>query len=263
MASQTLSPGKLHKMLYLFPLDQMHVPKSFPTAFLAWLSLMVTFHTVCGFLELCDRRKWLQRFRRQPAGDSITYAEMMPRILFNQVVLMLPAMLLSERLALGYNSRVLFNSVPSLAACLAVMGIGHDVIFYIGHRYLLHSRWGYKRFGHDLHHSTKANCAAGAFYMANSDFCFEILLPYLLPLFALGSEGCVIFHILAPALGTVGGLYEHSGYNFLPAVESLSTTAHFMHHKLGFVSFSDGFGSPGIMDNVLRTTYRHYLRGHK
>mmetsp|Transcript_526 Transcript_526/g.1800 ORF Transcript_526/g.1800 Transcript_526/m.1800 type:complete len:239 (-) Transcript_526:461-1177(-) len=168
MASQTLSPGKLHKMLYLFPLDQMHVPKSFPTAFLAWLSLMVTFHTVCGFLELCDRRKWLQRFRRQPAGDSITYAEMMPRILFNQVVLMLPAMLLSERLALGYNSRVLFNSVPSLAACLAVMGIGHDVIFYIGHRYLLHSRWGYKRFGHDLHHSTKANCAAGAFYMVRS-----------------------------------------------------------------------------------------------
>ncbi|KAJ8905034.1 hypothetical protein NDN08_001546 [Rhodosorus marinus] len=248
------------RVTYLHPLEELRVPEKFPIALVAWMLMMFTFHFLCGTLEICDQKKWLVQFRRKPAGDRKTYKEMMPRILINQIFLMLPCMIIAEKLGLCYQSKQVLISVPSLVYNFLVMGIGHDVIFYVGHRYLLHSRWGYKLFGHDVHHSTSANCALSAFYMANVDFCFEILLPYLIPMWLMGPESCVAFSLLAPSIGAVGGLYEHSGYEFFPNLSIASTKAHFMHHNLGFVSFADGFGSPGLMDWTFGTTYEHYQK---
>jgi hypothetical protein len=66
----------------------------------------------------------------------------------------------------------------------------------------------------------------------------------------------------------MGGLYEHSGYDFasrpevtprrwispLPA-SLVSSHAHGEHHRRSRVSFSDGFGSPGVCDLIFRTRW--------
>lgn len=41
------------------------------------------------------------------------------------------------------------------------------------------------------------------------------------PLLFLPSD--LFFDAMAPCLGAIGGLYEHSGYNFFPFFEALST----------------------------------------
>jgi hypothetical protein len=92
-------------------------------------------------------------------------------------------------------------------------------------------------------------------------------------LLLIGGGGAdVVFHLSIACLGALGGLYEHSGYDFailLPQsdfaqkyprfasllVENLTSKAHGEHHSRGNVSFSDGFGSPGICDSLLGTRW--------
>jgi hypothetical protein len=81
-----------------------------------------------------------------------------------------------------------------------------------------------------------------------------------------------MFHVTAASLGAVGGLYEHSGYDFavrLPRPNRsgfrlqplawlshlVTSKAHGEHHRRSNVSFSDGFGSPGICDTIFRTRW--------
>ncbi len=112
-----------------------------------------------------------------------------------------------------------------------------------------------------------------ACYQSAADFFFEIVLPYLLPLALVGGGGAdVAFHTVIPALGALGGLYEHSGYDFglafrnrratgwrgrLDAVldRMTSSIAHGCHHTRGNVSFSDGFGSPGLCNTIFLTRW--------
>ena len=78
------------------------------------------------------------------------------------------------------------------------------------------------------------------------------------------------FNALQP--GSVGGLYEHSGYDFatgrtdrgaspldrvlrLLPPSLVSSHAHAEHHRRWHVSYSDGFGSPGLCDLVFRTRW--------
>ena len=109
--------------------------------------------------------------------------------------------------------------------------------------------------------------------MSSGDFVLNIVLPYLLPLILIGGGGSdVLFHMLTMALGVVGGLYEHSGYDFgiirqdrptswsgrllaLIPLSLISSHAHGQHHRRSSVSFSDGFGSPGLCDTLFGTRW--------
>jgi len=154
---------------------------------------------------------------------------------------------------------------------LALMGAGHDVVQYAGHRYLLHNpRFAW--LGHRLHHTVDTDVSIGACYMSTGDFVLNIVLPYLLPLIAIGGGGSdILFQLMVLCLGMLGGLYEHCGYDFtaplgpspspwvarlrkwMPAL--VSSHAHSEHHRLGTVSFSDGFGSPGLCDAIFGTRW--------
>jgi hypothetical protein len=80
----------------------------------------------------------------------------------------------------------------------------------------------------------------------------------------------VLFQLVVAGLGALGGLYEHSGYDFARAFERrdtekpgwrrvlgglVSSQAHGEHHRRSSVSFSDGFGSPGLCDTLLGTRW--------
>jgi sterol desaturase/sphingolipid hydroxylase (fatty acid hydroxylase superfamily) len=126
--------------------------------------------------------------------------------------------------------------------------------------------------GHSLHHSTGASKSVSACYMSSADFFLEIVLPYLIPLVLVGAGADITFHLIVASLGAFGGLYEHSGYDFAVAlprqgltgvkrrlVETLAalvtSKAHAEHHRRSNVSFSDGFGSPGICDAIFATRW--------
>ena len=81
-----------------------------------------------------------------------------------------------------------------------------------------------------------------------------------------------MFHITIASLGAVGGLYEHSGYDFAVRLRRpnrsgsrlqplawlaylVTSKAHGEHHRRSNVSFSDGFGSPGICDTIFKTRW--------
>lgn len=93
-------------------------------------------------------------------------------------------------------------------------------------------------------------------YMSAPDFLLEIVVPYLLPLIILssfslcGPRACII----ALPLGAVGGLYEHSGYNFFEGIQVLDTSAHALHHRLWSCSFADGVGAPSFVDPFMGTS---------
>jgi hypothetical protein len=90
------------------------------------------------------------------------------------------------------------------------------------------------------------------------------------PLVLVCAGADIGFHLLVASLGAIGGLYEHSGYDFaarlpkgagfwarpMAGLEGLITSkAHAEHHRRSNVSFSDGFGSPGLCDTIFRTRW--------
>jgi hypothetical protein len=83
-----------------------------------------------------------------------------------------------------------------------------------------------------------------------------------------GGTANLPFQLLVACLGALGGLYEHSGYDFAGALKDVSgrwillvpvslvsSHAHGEHHRRSRVSFSDGFGSPGLCDLIFRTRW--------
>jgi hypothetical protein len=86
------------------------------------------------------------------------------------------------------------------------------------------------------------------------------------------------FQLFVASLGAIGGLYEHSGYDFAAGIRQslaagtssllrlipqslISSHAHGEHHRRSRVSFSDGFGSPGLCDALFRTRWDLRERG--
>lgn len=120
--------------------------------------------------------------------------------------------------------------------------------------------------------------------MSAPDFFLEIVLPYLIPLALIGGGGADMrFHSLVVVLGAFGGIYEHSGYDLALAFQAslqskqsgahwkilasllcelVGNRAHSEHHSRAIVSFSDGFGSPGICDTVFGTRWDLVPRHH-
>jgi len=248
------------------------LPWWLPLSALAWAVHMVVFHGVGLGFEWADRRQKLQRFRVRPP-ERRSYHRLLPRVLFNQCVVLLPCMLACEKFGLAYVGTPHLGA-PRFLIDLLLMAIGHDVVQYAVHRGLLHNR-RFLWLRHRLHHSTDAARSISACYMSAADFFLEIVLPYLLPLALIGGAGSdMTFHLLMPAMAAVGGLYEHSGYDFSLALRKPTTSrpwlrrllasippvlvsshAHGEHHRVGDVSFSDGFGSPGICDTLFATRW--------
>ncbi|CAK9782321.1 hypothetical protein CC85DRAFT_282362 [Cutaneotrichosporon oleaginosum] len=269
---------------------------SLPLSVQTWAVQMVVFHAVGLLFELMDRLHLFPSTKVRRTRKS-QYTHLLPTVLRNQILLLLPSMYACELAGLAFVGGSLHPL--RFLANLPLMALGHEIVQYCGHRYLLHapSVWLMQLLRHSVHHSTRASSAISACYMSAVDFFIEIVCPYLLPLAAVGGGGGgAAFHFLVAGAGAVGGLYEHSGYDFAtlfrPAFENvgekplspaekeaaykqieeeergpirkfvtawladfLDNRAHLEHHTRGYVSFSDGFGSPGILDTLLRTRW--------
>jgi len=247
------------------------LPTWMPLSVLTWIVMIAVYHGFGYGFEFCDRTGFLGAAKVRRA-DRLTYLDLLPRVVFNQVFVLLPSMVALQWLGLA------FTGAPHLSAWrflinLPLLAIGHDVVQYTTHRYVLHHPWLMRKLGHAVHHSTGASKAISACYMSPPDFFLEIALPYLLPLVLIGGGGGdIFFHLVVAGLGAFGGLYEHSGYDFaVPFRETrffkavpflgrlvaatVTSKAHGEHHRRFNVSFSDGFGSPGICDTVLSTRW--------
>ena len=241
-----------------------------PLSVLAWVGQMMVFHGAGLWFEWCDRTGALSAFKVRGA-ERFSYAELLPRVLVNQVFVLLPAMVLMQVAGLAFTGAPHLSLWHFLAA-MALMSLGHDIIQYVFHRFVLHRPGLIRKLGHSVHHSTGASRSISACYMSPVDFLLEIVLPYLVPLALVGAGADVLFHLVIAGLGAFGGLYEHSGYDFAARLPQraggdwkkwplvwlaalITTKAHSEHHRRSHVSFSDGFGSPGLCDTLLRTRW--------
>jgi sterol desaturase/sphingolipid hydroxylase (fatty acid hydroxylase superfamily) len=241
-----------------------HLPWWLPLSVLTWLVMMAVYHAAGLLFEWADRTKTLASFKVRDT-DRLSYAGLLPRVLFNQIFVLLPVMLALQYAGLAFTGAPHMGAWHFLAA-LVLMGVGHDLVQYASHRFLLHRPSLFRKLGHSVHHSTGATKAISACYMSPADFFLEIVLPYLVPLVLIGAGADISFQLLAASLGALGGLYEHSGYdfavrlpreNFLLAflAQLVTSKAHGEHHRRSNVSFSDGFGSPGICDTFFKTRW--------
>jgi sterol desaturase/sphingolipid hydroxylase (fatty acid hydroxylase superfamily) len=179
-----------------------------PLSLLAWLTHMAVFHGLGLAFAWSDRHGKLRRFKVR-ARDHRSYGEMLPRVLFNQCFILLPIALSCQFLGLAYVGPPHLSLAWFLAGLL-LMAVGHDVVQYPAHRWLLHGR-RFRWLGHDLHHSIKPACSIGACFMSGPDFFLEIVCPYLVPLILIGGGGSdVAFHLVVAGFASMGGVYEHS-----------------------------------------------------
>lgn len=282
------------------------LPPWLPVSVLIWAIQQVAYYGFSFAFEACDRAGAGRPIKAR-AADRKSFAQMVPTVLSNQVLVLLPSMMLAQwaglcftgpaRLSLG---RFVLN-MPAMAAL-------HDVFQYLTHRHLLHnpSIRLMRALRHSVHHTTTASRGISACYMSAPDFFLEIVLPYLVPLAIVGGGGTdLMFHGIVASMGALGGIYEHSGYDLallfetatqgvnkaavaknadgleassrapssssssslvpllqwvppslLRAVAGVVTSkSHGEHHSRGNVSFSDGFGSPGICDTLFGTRW--------
>ena len=240
---------------------------AFPLAAQVWLVQMLAYHGFGLWFEWLDRAGRLSRFKTRPL-ERMSYGRMVPRVLANQVFVLLPAMLLMQWTGLAFVGRAHLSLLDWLVAAVA-LPLGHDVVQYVAHRFILHRPDMMRRLGHALHHSTTGRRGISACYMSATDFFFEIVCPYLLPLALIGGGGSdLVFHTVMVVSGAFGGLYEHSGYDFslglrdsgggwlrAALAKMTSSEAHAAHHVRGNVSFSDGFGSPSLCDTLFGTRF--------
>jgi len=246
------------------------LPWWLPLSVLAWAVQMAVFHGGGLLFEWSDRTVVLSSFKVRDI-DRLGYTELLPRVLINQIFILLPAMVVLQYAGLAFTGAPHLSMLHFVAG-MALLVIGHDIVQYVFHRFLLHRPGLIRMLGHNVHHSTGASKAISACYMSPADFFLEIVLPYLVPLTLIGAGADVLFHLTAASLGAIGGLYEHSGYDFavrlpqpnrsgsrLQPLDWLShlvtSKAHGEHHRRSNVSFSDGFGSPGICDTIFKTRW--------
>ncbi len=244
------------------------LPFWLPLSVLTFLVQMLAYHGAGLAFEWCDRTRRLAAFKVRDI-DRLTYLELLPRVLANQVLVLLPAMVLLQVSGLAFVGAPHLSLWHFLLA-LVLMGVGHDIVQYVFHRFVLHRPGLVRKLGHAVHHSTGASKAISACYMSPVDFLLEIVLPYLVPLVLVSAGADIAFHCVVAGLGAIGGLYEHSGYDFAARLPrragfwsrplavldtSITSKAHAEHHRRSNVSFSDGFGSPGICDTIFKTRW--------
>jgi Sterol desaturase len=247
-----------------------------------WAIQQLAFHAAGLIFEYCDHTSAIRGLKvRDP--DRKSYYQMLPRVLFNQCFVLLPCMVLAQQSGYCFTGP-LHLPLWQFLLSLPIMAVGHDLVQYLTHRYLLHNPniRLMRTLGHSLHHTTTASRGISACYMSSADFLLEIVLPYLIPLALVGGGAMDHrFHFLVAGAGAIGGVYEHSGYDlavwFRSAASSsklssslvtqisqsllqvvgtlVDNRAHGEHHSRGNVSFSDGFGSPGLCDTLFGTRW--------
>jgi len=234
-----------------------------PVVILSWTSFCLVFHVFAACFALIDHElfvsrdlsRYLLRFKVSKIGMK-NYWNMLPLVLFNQLFVMLPCMLAFTWYGFGFHEPA-YRSIVSMLyrtpLLLGFLSIGHDIIFYLGHRFILHTSWGIPIFRHDIHHRAKASSAISALYMHPLDFFLEVVLPFLIPFALVSNLSSSYLNILMPGIAALGGCYEHSGFNFWPNVTGLDTRLHISHHARWNVSFSDGVGSANLMDSMFGT----------
>jgi sterol desaturase/sphingolipid hydroxylase (fatty acid hydroxylase superfamily) len=230
-----------------------------------WIVQMAAYHGFGLWFEWLDRTGRGAAFKVRPP-EKFSYARLLPRVLANQIFLLLPAMVAVEALGLAYVGPASLSPLGWVVG-LAGLTVGHDVVQYVAHRYILHKPANMRKLGHLVHHTTIGSRSISACYMSAADFALEIVCPYLIPLILVGGGGSdALFHSLVVMGGAFGGLYEHSGYDFGVGLRAaggwrkklgaiLSSEAHRAHHTRGNVSFSDGFGSSNLCDTMFGTRW--------
>lgn len=247
------------------------LPAWLPLSILTWIVTMAVFHGFGFGFEYCDRHRLFQTAKVRRV-DRLGYFDLLPRVIVNQVFVLLPCMVAVQWAGLAFTGAAHLSPWRFILN-MALMAVGHDIVQYVAHRYVLHQPRLMRKLGHAVHHSTGASKAISACYMSAPDFFLEIVLPYLLPLVLVGGGGSdIFFQFLVAGLGAFGGLYEHSGYDFAVPLRDtrffkttpllgrliaavVTSKAHGEHHRRFNVSFSDGFGSPGICDTVFSTRW--------
>ncbi len=145
-----------------------NVPWWLPLSVLVWAVQMAVFHGVGLFFEWSDRRGMLASFKVRD-NDRLGYFELLPRVLFNQIFVLLPAMVAFQYTGLAFTGAPRL-SVWHFLAGLVLMGIGHDIVQYVFHRFVLHRPGLIRKLGHSVHHSTGASKAISACYMSLGGF---------------------------------------------------------------------------------------------
>lgn len=158
-------------------------------------------------------------FERSSAKDVMTV------VYCNQFLVLLPFMICLDHFQLTqYRDGIDFLE---LVWSLFMGQLTYYIVFHALHK-ILH--WPRLYRFHKLHHSTRALRASTAFYMSALDFFLEIVAPmsvwFLLYPQERFSHACIMV-----SLGTVMGMYQHSGYDFFPNSLLFSTSEHFQHHN--------------------------------
>ena len=170
-----------------------------------WGVQMISYHGFALWFEWLDRTGRGQAFKVRTV-ERMSYREMLPRVLFNQTFVLLPAMGITQALGLAYYGSTQITIMGFVASVIGLT-IGHDIVQYIAHRIVLHEPTNMRKFGHALHHTTRASRAISACYMSAEDFFLEIVCPYLIPLILIGGGGTnFIFHALIVSAGAFGGV---------------------------------------------------------
>ncbi|GJQ11408.1 hypothetical protein GpartN1_g3199.t1 [Galdieria partita] len=223
---------------------------SLPLSVACFLFQFVTYHITCGFFAIVDYYKLLPNYKLHNS-DHKTYSQLLPRVVFNQVVFYLPSFILLQYLGIAFCSFEPKLSVWLFVADYLFYSFLQEIIFYSGHRFLLHSKWGFQLLGHELHHTTKGSVAVSQHYMAPIDYLIEIVITNMLPFFFMKKTN-IYFELFVISLNTVTGPWDHSGYKY-PVGES--SFAHSMHHLRSSCSFG---GSAAFTDWILKTAYYFY-----
>ena len=147
--------------------------------------------------------------------ERLTYFQLLPRVLFNQIFILLPAMVAFQYRGAGFYRRAAFELPCILWPQCCFMGVGHDIVQYVFHRFVLHRPGLIRTLGHSVHHSTGASKGISACYMSPADFFLEIVLALSRSSVARWRwRRCGRSSSTVASLGAFGGLYEHSGYDF-------------------------------------------------
>ena len=100
---------------------------------------MAVFHGVGLFFEWSDRTGRLASFKVRDV-DRLTYVQLLPRVLFNQIFVLLPAMVAFQYAGLAFTGAPHLGALHFVAGML-LMGVGHDIVQYVFHRFVLHQAW--------------------------------------------------------------------------------------------------------------------------
>jgi len=197
------------------------------------------------FMDVTGKPAFLTKYKMHDNNapvNPVKFWKVVKHVLFNQIVLGIPAGMLSYPLwaFMKSNSTLSITSLPSLQTTLLhilVCIISHDAWFYYGHR-LLHHRSIYKHI-HKVHHEWTSPIAPAALYAHPVEHLFTGQMSVSSGLLLMGSPLPIVW--LWFCLIEMQVMNDHSGYHF-PL--HFSPEFHDFHH----LKFHTSYGWIGIWD---------------